>query len=68
MRQARIPVDEDGVEPQVCVIEVRSSGDIKPNCMHALFSKTHLSGIVGCLLLGSYKSSLLALSFSVLCV
>lgn len=22
MRQARIPVDEDGVEPQVCVIEV----------------------------------------------
>lgn len=22
MRQARIPVDEDGIEPQVCVIEV----------------------------------------------
>lgn len=25
MRQARIPVDEDGIEPQVCVIEVCSS-------------------------------------------
>lgn len=24
MRQARIPVDEDGIEPQVCVIEVCS--------------------------------------------
>ncbi|KAL7981226.1 hypothetical protein Chor_005460, partial [Crotalus horridus] len=29
MRQARIPVDEDGMEPQVCVIEPSSTGEQK---------------------------------------
>ncbi|XP_063211947.1 CTP synthase 1 isoform X2 [Chroicocephalus ridibundus] len=29
MRQARIPVDEDGIEPQVCVIEPSSTGEQK---------------------------------------
>lgn len=28
MEQARISVDDDGVEPQVCVIEVRSSQQV----------------------------------------
>lgn len=32
MRQALVPVDDDDVEPQVCVIEVR-----KPFCLFVCF-------------------------------
>ena len=28
MKQARVPVDDDEVEPQVCVIEVRDQADL----------------------------------------
>lgn len=30
MKQARVSVDDDGVEPQVCVIEVRLSNSCVP--------------------------------------
>lgn len=44
MRQARIPVDEDGIEPQVCVIEVCSS--FKKIVLFLLWSKLNYMHIL----------------------
>ena len=34
MKQARVPVDDDEVEPQVCVIEVRDQADLNHTEKH----------------------------------